>query len=247
MKPKLSAKPLAALSRAAAILAVVAASTAASRATVVVNFGESAPSANIITSYVPASQDAYAWVGIDGVDRVLAESFVTPINSDYSMTSITMKLNQTIPQSFSSPSAFSIDFYQLSNPGQNPGSATFLSTQSGSIQTTTSIAVAGSFFTFNLDAPIALTAGTSYLYVLSFDSVADYNILPLAISSSQPAPNDSIAWVNQNNSGWSNTGETYVYYIQGTAVPEPGTISLVGAAAVAAFLIYRKRRLNPAG
>ena len=110
---------------------------------------------------------------------------------------------------------------------------------------TTSNATAGSYFTFTLDTSLALTAGVSYAYVLAFDTADAAQLLRLAVSDGAADSNGTRAWQNTNGVGWVNTSETYVYYIQGTAVPEPGTAGLMGMAVVGLFVLKRKIRSLP--
>jgi hypothetical protein len=221
-----------------AMLGAVALSTftvADASAAVVTTFGESVPVSNIITSFQPAgSVDGLAWFndggGNNGI-RHIAQTFITPAGPNQNMDKITMQLNATLPSSFPNAAPISIDFYELTGPGQNPASGTYLSTQTGTIQPTSGTATAGSYFTFALDTPVTLTAGTSYGYVLAFTGASDpTNLLRPRTSSGGPDANGTRAFINTNGGGWLNSGETYTYYIQGTAVPEPamGGVVLAG-------------------
>lgn len=204
-------------------------------AAVAVSFGETVPTTDIITFYEPGAQDQNAWFN-DGPsengNRLVTQSFITPGDSDYSLEKISMKMNVTLANSFPEGRPFSIDFYQLATPGQNPADGTYLSSRGGYMQPTSGTATAGSYFTFTMDIPLALTAGTSYGYVLAFDSAATYQLMRLAVSSGAADPAGTRAWQNTNGAGWLNTGETYVNYIQGPAVPEPamGGLLLAGGA-----------------
>lgn len=215
---------------------------------VIVTFGETVPVTNIITSYEPGLQTANAWFN-DGVsnngNRVITESFITPGGSNYSASAISMKFNMTLATNFPGSLPFSIDFYQLTTPGQSPVTGTYLSSRGGYMAPTTSNATAGSYFTFTLDTSLALTAGVSYAYVLAFDTADAAQLLRLAVSDGAADSNGTRAWQNTNGVGWVNTSETYVYYIQGTAVPEPGTAGLMGMAVVGLFVLKRKIRSLP--
>jgi len=230
-------------------LAILAGFTVSSKAAVTVTFGETVPTSNIITSYEAAAQGALGWLSLGEpenpeVIRFVAETFTTPIDSDYVMNAVTMKLHFTIGQSFPAPSGFAIDFYRLTSPGQSPETGTFMSTQYGSMQPTTSIATAGSYLTLSLDTSVALEAGVSYGYVLSFSGPTPYNLLHLAISDNLPGaldPSGNRAWLRQDGGAWSLAeNQTYVYYIEGSAVPEPGTVALFGLAGVVVLAARRK-------
>lgn len=215
--------------------------TANASAAVVVTFGETVPTTNIITSYEPASQDQNAWFNDGPTEngwRLVTQSFTTPAGSDYSMEKISMKLKSTLANSFSTARPFSIDFYQLSSPGQNPVGGSYLSSRGGYMQPTSATATADSYFTFAMDTPLPLTAGTSYGYVLAFDAPSVEQLMRLAVSSGAADPAGTRAWQNTNGTGWLNTGETYINYIQGTAVPEP---TLAGLALAGLVLMGRRR------
>lgn len=221
-------------------LAMLVAFTGASRA-VVVNFGETVPTSNIITFYESGSQDAFGWLRTEDTNRIVAQTFTTPGGSNYLMNSITMKIGMTLVENFAAPSPFTIDFYRLSSAGQNPETGVYLSSQSGTMQPNQSVATAGSYFSFELNTPITLEADVSYGYVLSFNSVESYNILHPAISNGQPDPSGNLTWFRQNAGAWNQAdGQAYVYYIQGTAVPEPGTVALLCFAA--GFVFFARRR-----
>lgn len=224
-------------------LAALAALTVVGRAAVVVDFGETVPTSDIITSYDPGTQGALGWLRTSETNRIVAQTFITPGNSDYLLSSISMKLHFTVGESFPTPSGFAIDFYQLTSAGQNPESGTYLSTQVGTMQPTTSTATAGSYLSFVLETPVTLQAGVSYGYVLSFTEVQEYNLLHLAISDAAADPNGTRAWLRQNGGAWGLAdGQTYVYYIEGSAIPEPGTMALL-AAGVGGVLIMRRKSL----
>lgn len=213
------------------------------QAAVNLTFGETVPVTNIITSYEPGAQDQNAWFN-DGLgnngNRLVSQSFITPISSDYSMEKISMKFNVSLAANFPSALPFSIDFYGLATPGQSPTIGTYLSSRGGTMMPTTAQATAGSYFTFTMDTPLTLTAGTSYAYVLAFDTADASQLFRLAISASGADPAGTRAWQITDGAGWVNTGETYVNYIQGTAIPEPTTLGLlvIGAAIV---LLLRRR------
>lgn len=215
----------------------------------IVTFGEvSAPVSNIITSYVPnaGTEGGNAWFN-DGLPanngiRFVSQSFITPGSSDFGLTAITMQLNATLATSFPSSTGVSIDFYSLSGPGVNP-IGTYTGTSWGAnIQPTTSNATAGSYFTFTSDTALNLTAGGSYAYVLAFDSEDPSHLLRLTISQGDPDPAGTRAWQNTNGGGWANTSETYEYYMQGAAIPEPSVLGLLGVTAMGGFLLRRKVR-----
>ncbi len=228
-------------------LAALAALTVVGRTAVVVDFGETVPTSDIITSYDPGTQSTLGWLRTSDTNRIVAQTFITPGTPDYLVSSISMKLHFTVGQSFPAPSGFAIDFYQLTSPGQNPESGTYLSTQLGTMQPTTSTATAGSYLSFGLDTPVALQAGVSYGYVLSFMEVQEYNLLHLAISDAAADPDGTRAWFRQNGGPWGLAdGQTYVYYIEGSAIPEPGTIALLGVGAGLVLIMRRKSQAEQA-
>jgi hypothetical protein len=213
------------------------------QAAVITTFGETVPITNIITSYEPGAQDQNAWFNDGPTEngiRLVSQSFITPGSSDYSMERISMKFNLTLAMSFPSALPFSIDFYQLATPGLSPTTGTYLSSRGGSMMPTTAQATAGSYFTFTMDTPLALTAGTSYGYVLAFDTANVSQLFRLAISASDADPAGTKAWQITNGGAWVNTGETYVNYIQGTAIPEPTTLGLLVIGASGALLLRRR-------
>lgn len=223
--------------------AMLAMGTTAASAAVTVTFGESVPVADIITSYEAGTQDQNAWFNdtmANNGNRLITESFITPAGSDYYADKISMKMNVTLASDFPEPRPFSIDFYELTSPGQSPTTGTYLSSRGGYMQPTSATATAGSYFTFDLDTPLTIEAGKSYGYVLAFDAEATYQLMRLAVSSGDADPAGTRAWQNTNGGGWIDTSETYVYYIQGTPVPEPAMGGLVLMAGLG--LLGRRKR-----
>lgn len=212
-------------------LGVIALSSASAQAAIVATFGEAtAPSSNIITSYVvPGTPDSNGWFNSGPTEdgwRLVSESFTVPAGTDYTLDKITMRLNASVGISFPTPAGFSIDIYQLADPTNNPVGGTIIAGQTGTMQPTTSNATAGSYFTFDLDNTVTLQAGVSYAYVLGFDNPAEpHKLLRMAIGAADGA--GSRAWQNSNGGGWINAGATYTYYIQGSPVPEPATGGLI--------------------
>lgn len=215
------------------------ATTFLSPAAVVVTFGETVPVSNIIDFYEPTSTDQLAWLRDDDTNRVVGQSFGTPLGGPFLISGITMKLQVTIAQDFASPSGFSIDVYELSAPGENPASGILVAGYTGTMQTTTSVAVAGSYFTFNLPAPLQVESDSYYGFVLGFEAPEDYNILRMTVSDGDADPGGLRAWLNTNGGGWNSSGETYAFYIQGTVIPEPGALGLL---AVGGLLFGLRRR-----
>jgi len=212
--------------------------TLTSHAAVIVNFGETVPTSDIITSYDPVGvEGGIGWANTydppnPTVIRNIGQSFITSA-SVFSMSAITMKLaNSPI---FPDPVDFTISFFKLTGPGQLPTDGTFLSSQSGTVQTTG--AAIGSYFTFTLDSAVTLEASSTYAYVLALTTTTPTGVIVLAISEGFPDPNGTR--VSRTNLNEVLT-ETSVYYIQGSAIPEPGSIALLGLGAGFALLMRRK-------
>lgn len=223
----------------------MAASNASAAATV--TFGETVPTTNILTSYESAAQTNNAWFN-DGVanngQRFVSQSFITPGtigDLDYNVNKITMKMGQTLATDFPGPRPFSIDFYRIGGPGQQPIQV-YLSSVGGTMQPTTGTATAGTYFTFALDSPLVVEAGKNYAYVMNFDAPDASQLIRMAISNGQPDPAGTRGWQDTNGGGWVSTGETYVNYIQGSQVPEPATIGLLAAGGAMMLLKRRTHR-----
>ena len=217
-------------------LAAFVAATQNGKAAVVVNFGETVPTANIFASYAGTEDGNLGWLRTPDLNRVVSESVAIPLGSDFNLQKITMKLDATAPD-FTSPSGFTIDFYQLTSASQNPETGVFLGTQIGTMQPTSATAPAGSYFSFVLDTPVLMQASGFYGFVLAYDSAQTYNLLRSTVDVADPA--GTRAWMRNDGGAWQNTGATYTYYLEGTAVPEPATIGLL-IAALGGLVVYRR-------
>ena len=223
------------------LLALAAFATFSAHAAVTVDFGESMPTTDIITSYDAFSDNGQQWRWLSGAKREVSQSFIVPSGTDFAMDSITMRFDATysVFENYPDPSGFVIAFYELTGPSQNPVDGVSLGTQSGFMQPTLAEATPGSYFSFQLGTPLLLESGKSYAYTLSFAEETSYNRFQLA-EATVADPNGTQVWWNQDDGGWVPTGTTYLYTIQGTAVPEPGTVVLL---ALAGLSLYARRKM----
>lgn len=196
------------------------------------------PTTNIFASYAGTEDGNLGWLRTPDLNRIIAETVAIPAGQNYSLEKITMKLD-TAAADFSAPSGFTIDFYQISSAGQQPETGTFITTQLGTMQPNSSSAPAGSYFTFVLDTPITMQASSYYGFVLAYDSVQTYNILRPTVDVADPA--GTRAWLRNDGGAWINSGATYTYYLEGTAIPEPSTLAL-GALAFTGLAAARRFR-----
>lgn len=218
---------------------------AAVDAAVVVQFNQPKPVANVIAFYDPTggSPGGNGWLYTSATNRPVAETFAVPgaAVDRFELERITMKLNAA-PADFSQLSSFKITIYEIAGVASNPISSTILSTQFGTMQPTAATAPAG-YFSFNLDTHVTLEGGKVYSYVLEFQNSSTSQTLSLQYNG---LGGNGKAWQNTNGGGWIVTGGgaglTYVYYLEGTVVPEAGTVSLLGLGALAPLLHRLKKR-----
>ena len=218
-----------------------------SAAVVTVNYPETAPTSGIVSSYVVPSTGSFGVYNYGaGNYRDVSTSFITPSNSDYLVNAFTLQIASVTTTDFTAPANFSIEVWSLAAPGNGPLSAgsSLVTTYTGVMQPTASQTQVGDYFTFSFDTPFVATAGKSYSFIMGIDSSAAGNILRWSIGAADPAGTRALS--STNGAAWANTGQTYIYYVEGTAVPEPMSMALLGLAAVA-ILVMRKSRMKIRG
>lgn len=201
-------------------------------AAVVVTSGAQ-PTENVkIQQFVHTNDSSIGWRDntVD-ITREVGQSFLT--GEAFSLAAITVYLNISASTAVQN-SAFTINLYQVTTstsigaPG-NPASGTLISSQQGVFSGNFSVTgnTATSFLTFSLDAPVALAASSSYVFMLSFDTKRSGQTLALGTQ------NNSYA----NGLGWGSTNGVVFEPLNGSvadltfslqAVPEPGTVILAG-------------------
>lgn len=127
----------------------------------------------------------------------------------------------------------------------NPANGTVVSTQTGTFASNFSVAgnTANSWITFTLGAPVSLAAGGSYVWMLSFENQAANRSITMAFLNGNPYAS-GFAWASTDGSTYSllngvNADTSFI--LQGTAVPEPASASLVIAALAAGLVCHRRR------
>jgi len=219
----------------------------ASAAVVTASYPETAPTSDIVSSYVVPSTGDYGVYNFSASSyREVSSSFITPSSSDYLVNAFTLQIGSVLTTSFTAPANFSIEVWSLAAPGNGPlsGGSSLVNTYTGVMQPTSSQTQVGDYLTFSFDTPFLATAGKAYSFIMSLDSSAAGNILRWSIGAADPAGTRALS--STNGAAWANTGLTYIYYVEGTAVPEPMSMALLGLAAVA-ILIMRKSRVKAHG
>lgn len=217
----------------------------ASAAVVTASYPETAPTSNIVSSYAgPANGEYGVYNGLGGTSnyRDISTSFAAPASSDYLITSLTMQIYSPTGTNFTSPVNFSIDVWSLPTVNSWPTSvgASLQASFTGTMQPSSSQTQAGDYITFNFATPVLVSAGQSYSFVMGLDDASSGNILRWGVG---PLVSTSRAAASSNGGAWANASATYIYYVQGTAVPEPSAMVLLGLAGVVVLLV-RKRTMS---
>lgn len=220
----------------------------ASASVVTVSYPETAPISDIVSSYTgPANNEYGVYNGLSGTSnyRDISTSFAAPAGSDYFITSLTMQIYSATTTNFTTPVNFSIDVWSIPTVNSWPTSvgASLQASFTGTMQPNSSQTQAGDYITFNFATPVLVTAGQSYSFVMGLDDASSGNILRWGVG---PQVSTSRAAGSSNGGAWINASATYIYYVQGTAVPEPTSIALLGLAALA-ILAGRKSRAKMRG
>lgn len=219
------------------------------QAAVVISTG-SQPTTNVQVSQ--ASHDVGTSIGwrydvANGL-RDVGQSFLA--TSAFSLEALSIFVNVTptasaIQNAVMTLTIFSVASSTSSSTQGNPANGTVLSTQTGTFASNFSVTgnTANSWITFTLDTPVSLAAGGSYVWMLSFENQAANRSITMAFLNGNTYAN-GLAWVSTDGSTYSllngvNADTTFI--LQGTAVPEPATATLM-AAAVALGLICHRRR-----
>lgn len=219
-----------------------------SAAVVTANYPETVPTGNIVSSYAgPANGEYGVYNGLSGTSnyRDISTSFAVPTGSDYFITSLTMQIYSATTTNFTAPVNFSIDVWSIPTVNSWPTSvgASLQASFTGTMQPNSSQTQAGDYITFNFATPVLVSAGQSYSFVMGLDDASSGNILRWGVG---PQVSTSRAAGSSNGGPWANASATYIYYAQGTAVPEPVSMALLALAAVA-ILVVRKSRVKIRG
>ncbi|PTX99206.1 hypothetical protein DB345_02195 [Spartobacteria bacterium LR76] len=182
--------------------------------------------------------------------RDVGQSFLA--TSAFSLEALSIFVNQTqattnaaLQNAVMTLTIFSVASSTSSGTQGNPANGTVVSTQTGTFASDFTVTgnTANSWITFSLDTPVSLAAGGSYVWMLSFENQAANRVVTMAFLNGNTYAN-GFAWVSTDGSTYSllngvNADTTFI--LQGTAVPEPATATLM-AAAVALGLICHRRR-----
>lgn len=219
------------------------------QAAVVISTG-SQPTTNVQVSQ--ASHDVGTSIGwrydvANGL-RDVGQSFLA--TSAFSLETLSIYVNVTptasaIQNAVMTLTIFSVASSTSSSTQGNPANGTVLSTQTGTFASNFTVTgnTANSWITFTLDTPVSLAAGGSYVWMLSFENqAANRSITTAYVLGNTYA--SGLAWASTDGSTYSllnGTNADITFTLQGTAVPEPATATLM-AAAVALGLICHRRR-----
>ncbi len=127
----------------------------------------------------------------------------------------------------------------------NPANGTVVSTQTGTFASDFSVTgnTTDSWITFTLGAPVNLAAGGSYVWMLSFEDQAANRSITMAFLNGNPYAS-GFAWASTDGSTYSllnGVNADTAFILQGTAVPEPASASLVIAALAVGLICHRRR------
>lgn len=205
-------------------------------AALVVTNSTAAPTSYVVSSTVATGGLAWRDDTVNG-RRDVGQSFYA--GSGFTLDSITFQLaSNAAPQAGALGAAFTLSVYEVASASAFPTAGTAISTQTGTLTGLTGTSADFSkYVTFDMDN-IALTAGKYYTVMLAFDAVAVNRSLVWMVSGSSSTYPAGQCIITTDGTTFTANNDLLFYV---TGVPEPGTISLLGAGA-ALFLLTSRRK-----
>ena len=230
-------------------LVVVCCALVAQRATnagVVVTTSSSPPTDNLLTSY-SVGYDNFAWSVGWTADTTAghidcAQSFLVSGPSDWSVDKITVKVRES--GNSGATQGYTLQLWTVTDQTACSGNEVVTS-QSDLFP---SSGLAAGYWTFDL-VDTTLSKGQYYAFALGFNSGPDagrYFNLVHAYSAYDLFTDGRMFFRVGTPPTWSSpphiSDRDFEFYVQGNPVPEPATLSLVGAGAASLLLMAWRRR-----
>lgn len=209
-------------------------------AAVTVGFGSSPPSTDVLTHFSMGGDTGqvglFSWTTTN--DRwALAQSFFVSGSSDWSADKLTVRVREfgtsVVGQEYS------LELWSVADASSDP--VTLVSGQSGTFPVS---GLTAGYWTFDI-ADVTLTHGSYYAFLLGFNSGPDSQRYVDVVKNfgTDSFPDGRMFYRVGTPGSWSHyfvSDKDIDFSVQGSVVPEPATMSLLGLALVG--VIVRRRQ-----
>lgn len=202
--------------------------------------GDTAPSTNVFVQHAPSftfTRVTDSAASPAGFTR--GQTFTTPdtgdANTQWGLTAITFRMRADnagngVPTSGSNPMRMQIFEWGPDTDVLDPGTEIYNMTGDFPLSVGPS-----DFITVDLGSTVNLDENSGYAFLLSWDTNSGNDIF---IGVNSQTYDGGILWIE--NEGVVNAfGQDMTFYLQGEAVPEPGSLALLGIGGLS--MLYRRR------